>query len=212
MREETPKRLPITASAISVVGATLLMLLTIEGTGFLPSPALGKDEAAFWDIIVKALGGILALAGAAITAFKYLDEKSQANKTARAANEAANRANETARMEARKPFDQQRQAIYLDLLSTTATIGNTRYDTYERKKATDHFWFIYWGPLPLVADHAVGEAVNRFSELLDKPDDEVPLRNASMGIAQSCRTSLGYISPDGISPASFALPRLRAET
>lgn len=212
MGAQTSRRLPITALAISVVGAAVLLLLVIIGAGFIPSPALDNDEAAFWDIIVKALGGVIALAGAAITASKYLDEKSQANEAARAANETAQRANDTARIEAHKPFDQQRQSIYLELLSTTARIGNTRHSTSERKEASDRFWFIYWRPLPLVADYIVGEAVNRFSELMGQPEDEIPLRNASLAIAQACRASLGYISPDGILPASVALPRLEVES
>ena len=197
-----------TGLAIAVMGIALLLLLLSEGTGHLPSPIFAPKEYAFWDIFIKALAGILGLAGAAITAFKYLDEKSQANDAARSANEAAEQANKTAELEARKPFDQQRQAVYLDLLSTTARIGNTRSGTPERVEASDRFWFIYWGPLPLVSDYAVGQAVNIFSELMDRPDDEVPLRNASMAIARACRESLGYVAPEGIVPVDFAQPRL----
>jgi len=203
-----PKRIPIVLIVISAIGALMLPLLVMVGLDYLPSPTLGKDEAAYWDIIIKAVGGVLALSGAAITAFKYLDEKAQANLTAQAANVAAEQANETAKKEARKPFDEQRQAIYLDLLSATATIGNTRHNTPERESANDRFWFLYWGPLPLVADFTVGEAVNRFSELMDKPEDEIPLRNASMAIAKACRSSLGYITEDGVVPVSLSQPKL----
>ena len=102
------------------------MSITLVGARLIPSPLLGENESRFWDIFLKAIGGTIAIAigGAALAVRKYLVEQMLATETAQ-------KANATAQIEARKPFDQQRQATYLDLLSTIARIGNTRQGTPE---------------------------------------------------------------------------------
>src|ERR1022692_4253976 len=135
------------------------------------------SETAVFEFALKAIASLIALVGAYLAVRKYLDEKGKAN--------------ETARTESQKPFSAKQQEIYFDLLSTTALISTSGKEDAAWGPAVDHFWVLFWGAVPMVADQGVSGMVDAFSEALDNPDDEVALRNASMDLARACRRSLG---------------------
>lgn len=129
---------------------------------------------------MRAVASSLAIIGAYVAVIKYLDEKRKAN--------------ETAKIDSQKPFSAKQQEVYFDLLSTTSLIANRITDPNadpERAKAMEHFWVLFWGALPVVANKDVAIAADAFSVALDKPMDFVPLRNASMDLARACRSALG---------------------
>jgi hypothetical protein len=134
----------------------------------------------WWGFTLKAAASVVAIVGACLAVIKYLDEKSKAN--------------QTAKIESQKPFSVKQQEVYFDLLSTTAFIANRvtePSDDPDRKHAIEHFWCLFWGPLPVVANQKVAVAADAFSVALDKPMDFIPLRNASMDLARACRVALG---------------------
>jgi hypothetical protein len=87
----------------------------------------------------------------------------------------------------------KRQDIYFQLVSETAWIGTKDASDPRREEAISLFWWIYWGPLPMVADKEVAEAADIFSEILhydyvmppDETDKHKLLRNASMNLARA---------------------------
>jgi hypothetical protein len=83
--------------------------------------------------------------------------------------------------------------VYFDLLSTTGLISNAQASLTDlvRAEAMEHFWILFWGVLPVVANQAVAHAADNFSIALDKPMDFVPLRKASMDLGRACRRALG---------------------
>jgi hypothetical protein len=129
------------------------------------------------ELIFRAVGSVVALIGAYVGALKYLEEKRKANKTART--------------ESQKPFSTKQQEIYFDLVTTTAMIGNRRRKDPDRIKAEKHFWVLFWGPLPMVANEEVANAIDDFSVAMDTPEDGIRLRNTSMNLARACRHELG---------------------
>jgi hypothetical protein len=134
----------------------------------------------WWDFVLKAVASSVTLVGAYIAVEKYLDEKRKAN--------------ETAKLEAQKPFAAKQQEVYFDLLATTSFIANRITDPNvdnERKDAIEHFWVLFWGCLPVVANREVARAADTFSVALDNEQDFVGLRNASMDLARACRSALG---------------------
>ena len=134
----------------------------------------------WWDFSLKAVASFLAIVGAYIAVIKYLDEKSKAN--------------QTAKIDSQKPFSAKQQEVYFDLLSTTSLIANRitlPNEDLERAKAIEHFWVLFWGALPVVANKDVAVAADAFSVALDEPMNFVPLRNASMDLARACRSALG---------------------
>jgi hypothetical protein len=182
LRQPMQSGLNTTIAAVTlVVGGAAAIFLAIEHRHFLGTLQLTKEQADYWDVVVKAVGGGIALSGAFFAVSRYLDETSKAN--------------HAAMIEARKPFMQKRQDIYYDLVLATATISNKGPGDPLRVQAETNFWLLFWGALPLVADLQVGGAVNRFSEALDNSEDVIALRNASMNLAQACRASLGYAPP-----------------
>ena len=154
-----------------------------------------------WDEAIKVTAWVLGIATGAAGAWKYLDQKKDAHaKDLLARRDALDkqvfeeaRADATRRLEIRKPFSLKQQEVYFDLLNTTAILSNRTVGEPEWWTASNHFWILFWGVVPVVADEAVGAAVNYFSECLDDPGAQngIPLRNASMDLARACRSSLG---------------------
>jgi hypothetical protein len=168
------------AALVVAIGCLALALVVLAGS--FVSFQLDKDHASFWDTAVKAVGGLVALIGAAIAFSKYIDEREKAN--------------QAALIEAQKPFTSKRQEVYFQLVTATSMIGNKEDRNHPlRREADSQFWQLYWGAVPMVEDEEVAKAIDAFSVALDdKPDDGVGLRNASMNLARACRKSLGFIS------------------
>jgi hypothetical protein len=179
----------ITMKRRSVVAAVLLLCLiaTVGAAGVITDFNLKTEQAAFWDISVKAIGGFVAIAGALLTAAKYLDDK--------AASEI-------------KPFADLKGAIYAKFIQATATIANSPAGSKARRNAEASFWVLYWGEAPLVADTIVGAILDKFADaILDRKGDGVLHRNLSMDLARACRSSLGFPKLPPVPPTrSSAVP------
>jgi hypothetical protein len=165
------------------------------------------------DVVLSSLPVLIAVGGGLWATYKYLrdkrdifdkelrDRRDSLDKELRDRGDALNKelalkaqANETARIESQKPFSAKQQEVYFDLLGTTSLIANRTTDPNadpERAKAIEHFWVLFWGALPVVANKDVAAEADIFSVALKNPMDFVPLRNASMDLARACRTALG---------------------
>jgi hypothetical protein len=164
------------------------MLLQVPSVIIKASPPSAHP---YIDILVGALPSLIAVGGGLWAVYKYLKDKREAQEKDLAAK---TQANETARIESQKPFSAKQQEVYFDLLSTTALISNRITEPDKdpiRAQAMEHFWILFWGVLPVVANQAVAHAADDFSVALDNPMDFVPLRNASMDLARACRGALG---------------------
>jgi len=179
------KVLILRAIAISNLVALLIIVIFFGATW-----QLSTQQAAFWDTILKGVAGCITISGAYIALAKYFDEKGQENRNSL--------------LLAQAPFLSKRQEVYYLLVSTTAIIANSGLDDPTRHDATDDFWRLYWGALPMVADDQVSAAVDAFSNVLylDEPisqeEHDILLRNSSMNLARACRQSLGFDGPPAI--------------
>ena len=131
----------------------------------------------YWQLATGAITSLIAIVGALLAVFKYIDEKRKSN--------------ETARVESQKPFSAKQQEIYFDLLNTTAFLSNRDPQDPDWEKVWSHFWVLFWGAVPMVADEDVSIKLDAFAEATDDMNDGVRLRNASMDLARACRHSLG---------------------
>jgi hypothetical protein len=118
------------------------------------------------DFLLRLVASLLAIIGAYIAVIKYLDEKRKAN--------------ETARIESRKPFSAKQQEIYFELVSTASLLSSGNPSKEQFDAAVKHFWVLFWGAVPMVADEDVAKAIDSFAEALDHPELDIALRNASM--------------------------------
>ncbi len=144
----------------------------------------------YFDVIVPMLPTLIAVAAGLWAVYKYLRDRQDTLRNERALRE---KEIETAKTESQKPFSAKQQEVFFDLLGTTSRIANSAdpYNDPLRKEVIQHFWVLFWGCLPLVADKDVAIAADAFSVALEKPMDMAPLRNASMDLARACRKALG---------------------
>jgi hypothetical protein len=178
-------------AGILVISILLVGLIFLDIVGLI-SLRLNKEQADFWDVLLKGFGGIVAIIGVTVTVSTYFEGKIREN---------YNRL-----MAARQPFFLKSQDVYFRLVSVTATIGNVGVKSKERRDAELQFWQLYWGDVPLVADDQVAMAIDAFSDALYLPeglnenDRGVVIRNASMNLARACRASLGFPGPSVVAP------------
>src|SRR5882762_767548 len=114
---------------------------------------LSEDEVRGLDAIYK--GALVAglILGSAWTLTQYFLHRAEER--------------ETAAIEARKPFLEKRFQVYNEIVLATATIV-TNADPTEVKKAKANFWVLYSGPLTLVEDRQVKDAVVQFGECINE--------------------------------------------
>ncbi|CAH2402382.1 hypothetical protein [Mesorhizobium escarrei] len=74
-----------TAAAFGV----LILVIAILIAGLLTGFSLDEKQASFWDVVLKAVGGIIALAGAGGAVYKYFEEKAKETDEKAKANRAA---------------------------------------------------------------------------------------------------------------------------
>ena len=120
------------------------------------------------DLILKVVGGLLAIVGAGVGLYQYVD---------------------SAQRESKKPFWERQVSLYFDATTAAATLA-TSDDESRRTKAAADFWRLYWGPLALVEDREVEAAMVRLGRCLDKECPRPELQQLSLALAHTCRRSL----------------------
>jgi hypothetical protein len=167
------------ALLIGVAIGVLVGVAIVLGRHDLANSELSQNQARLWEIVLKAIAGYLAIIGAVITAFKYIDERREHR--------------ENAQRELRRAFLEQRQAVYLRLGLSLARIMNYDPGDEEWEPAKQEFYRIYWGEVPLVSDEGVAKALEPFSDTLYSAtkEEKRQLAELSTVISEACRVSLG---------------------
>ena len=140
-RDLKPNFLPLSVGFFAGFAVFLAFFLF---RGWLSSWHLKPDQGRIWEIILRAVGGLLALTGAIVAVLKYLDDKAAANikylddKMAIAKAEGK---------EATKDLLVMRQDIYSQLIKSMAKLIN--YDPIDQEWVPSkmQFFEIYWGEL-----------------------------------------------------------------
>ena len=133
------------------------------------------------DLLLKGITVLFAVIGGSIGLWKYFD---------------------TSRKEFRKPYWERQLALYFEVTAAAATLASIdsgKIDSSNREElsaqAQEKFWQLYYGPLEIVTDNDVTDAIIEFKECFLKrrgghltPRD---LEIKSLELARACRASLG---------------------
>ena len=71
----------------------------------------------------------------------------------------------TQQIEAKKPFLEKRLEFYVEVTRATATIAVSK-NPEEVEGAKEKFWISYWGPMLVLEDPKVHEAMDKFARCL----------------------------------------------
>ena len=134
----------------------------------------------------KILGLLGAIGSFAWGVFVWRDKSEQ---ELRAAKLEHDRAAETRRVEATKPFLERQLSLYKEATQVAAVMA-TSDDREELKKATARFWRLYWGELALVEDRHVELAMKAIGDALNSHEDKKQMEQLSLKLAHACRASL----------------------
>jgi len=168
--------LPLAIGFFAGIGVVLVFIYL---RGDLQNWRLNSDQGRIWEIILKAIAGLLALSGAVVAVLKFLDDKAAAVRTAE--------------KEAVKDLLAMRQDIYARLIKSMAKLINREPEDDDWLQIQDMFFEIYWGELRWVWNEEVEGAAGKYSDELfgymGGPKDK--LISLSEEVVRACRKSLG---------------------
>jgi hypothetical protein len=137
---------------------------------------IGVDQARTIDAICKIVTAIALVGAGGWTVTSYLLHRSDELRIAG--------------IQARSPFEQKRLELYVEAVSSAATIATSK-DANEVGKAKDRFWTLYWGPLALVEDNTVENSMVKLGGCIsDQKKCEQPIEQLALELAHNCRNSL----------------------
>jgi len=142
------------------------------------------NEGQKWDVTMKIVGACAVFVGVVVGLYQYIDK---------------------AGMESRKPFLERQLVYYLDASSQAAILA-TSSDAKEINSAAAAFWRLYWGPLLVVEDKAVADAMVQLGRCLQERDidktrcDQNSLKQRALALARACRSSIETSWGVGLGP------------
>jgi hypothetical protein len=186
------KNQPYVNTILGGVGFGLLLAVVVYVFhGRLAAWQLDGKEGSLWEIVLKAVAGYIAVIGAMITAFKYIDEKTRQREQDL---KAEFRQREQDSRDDKKAFLKERQDVYKRLGAALAVIMNHDPNDDGWIPAKEKFYEIYWGEIRLVADVQVMALVEAFSNALFKVENSEQKKALAVEvikISNACRDSLG---------------------
>ena len=133
-----------------------------------------------WELIVKSVTAGVAVIGALIAVFNYLDSRSKEILVAT--------------RESQKPFLELQLKRYDEATQATADLAILPRDGTKWSEARTRFWELYWGQLGLVEDRDVAAAMAEFQQALKQFEDnkgsQQQLAPLALKIAHACRRSI----------------------
>jgi hypothetical protein len=93
------------------------------------------------------------------------------------------------RLAARQSFNSKHLELCTEAAGDAGTIAKTE-DTNKKRSATDNFWRLYWGPLAIVEETEVAQAMVAFGQCLDGRCNGSSLTNLAINIAHACRAEV----------------------
>lgn len=139
------------------------------------------------DVWTKRVGLIALIGGARWSVFTYVSTRATEAENTRIT---AARDSQAAKRESQKPFLEKRLESYAEAATVTATVARSK-DAKKVAQAKDRFWTLYWGPLAVVEDSGVKDAMVEFGKCLNEPSKcSQPLVFLSLAVAHQCKRSI----------------------
>lgn len=143
---------------------------------------MNENASRFYTALFAALTTIGLLAGGAYTIIQYFGARTTDRRT-------YDFQATVAQLEAKKPFYSKHLDLCSEASAATATIATTK-DQKEKLKATENFWRLYWGPLGMVEEQDVENAMVNFGDCLHGHCGGQPLTMLSLDVSHSCRKEI----------------------
>jgi hypothetical protein len=156
-------------------------------------------EGRSWSNYLPLISVLVTVAGFGFGIYQYRAQQIQnresqeqlARQESEARDRQAGRDKENAQRAFMKPLLDKQLSLYFEASEAAATIAKTT-DEGERKKATNNFWRLYYGPLVMVENTAVSGSMKSFGFCLDGTEhcDENDLRDRALILATSLQKAL----------------------
>jgi hypothetical protein len=139
----------------------------------LPKPTMDEGTSRFWGALFSAVTTLALIAGGAYSLVQYFQTREKERQTYEFQAKVA-------QYEAKKPFYSRTLELCSEASSTTGTIATTT-DKKKQAEAIDNFWRLYTGPLGIVENQEVSDAMQAYGDCLNKPTCGPTLKLLSLG-------------------------------
>jgi hypothetical protein len=151
------------------------------------APAMNEAQARFWTTVFAGITAIGLVVGGIYSAVQYFASRA-ADRDAQAKQALAyNLQVQTAQLEALKTYYSKHLELCHEASVAAATIATTA-DPQKKNAATENFWRLYWGPLGMVEETGVANAMVAFGKCLQTGKAcQQNLPSLSLDLAHGCR-------------------------
>src|SRR5215203_5472586 len=151
--------------------------------------SMSEGSARFWTAVFGGITAISLVAAGMYTLFEYFDAKQRENE-ARDKDRAALQLQIAATaLSAKQAFNNKHLDLCAEAAIAAGTVATTR-DAGKRREAEDDFWRLYWGPLGIVEDSEVANAMVAFGQCLEGTCRDRPVKQLALGLAHACRVEV----------------------
>jgi hypothetical protein len=137
--------------------------------------------ARFWTVVFGGVTAVGLVFGGVYTAIQYFDSRTKDSATY--ALQVA-----TAQLEAKQPYYSKHLELCSEASTAAATIATSK-DPRTKKAASEDFWRLYWGPIGMVEETEVGNAMIAFGNCL-QGSCQKDIEQLSLDLAHGCRAEV----------------------
>ena len=101
------------------------------------------------------------------------------------------------------PVLDRQMNLYMSAITAAATIAGSK-DESEKRKATDTFWTLYWGPLAMYESRSVSTAMIDFGNCLNAGTQCSPSDRQQKSLALATALQTDYFASWKLSPTAYA--------
>ena len=144
--------------------------------------SMSEGSARFWSTIFGGITAIGLIAAGLYSVVQYFDTREREGRTLQLQVQAT-------ALAAKQAFHGKHLELCAEATTAAGTIATTQ-DANKKRLAQDDFWRLYWGPLGIVEDAEVAEAMVAFGKCIGGECGDRPARRRALDLAHACRAEV----------------------
>lgn len=149
-------------------------------------PSMGEGAARFWTALFGGITAVGLVAAGIYSLFQYMDLKDKERQDRKKDRDTQQLQIAITEFSAKQSFSAKHLELCSQASGDAGIIASSK-DQTKLRSAKEDFWRLYWGPLGIVEEPAVANAMVAFGRCLDGNCDE-PITTLSLNLAHACRS------------------------
>jgi len=147
-------------------------------------PSMDEGSSRFWSAVFGGVTAVGLVAAGVFTVVQYLDSKAAERAGRDKDREAVQLQIATTEFSAKQAFNSKHLELCAQAAGDAGTIATTK-DPSKRRLAQEDFWQLYWGPLGIVEETGVANAMVAFGQCIEYSCEDAKM--LALKLAHACR-------------------------